>query len=514
MPARSMLIHDPLRFRAAFNPGHPAIRYDGRVISYGDLDRRSDRAGQALVARGVKPGDRVAILGQNSPEWLEATFGISKAGAVSVPLGYRSVARELTTIIGHSGAIAAFVDAEYLDLLKEASQGTDLDLTKVIVLDGDYEAIIQAASAEPLDVRVDDTAPYAFLYTSGTTGAPKGVIQTHRGRAVHQCLAAQEFDVREGDCVLSAAPLYNSGPIFWTLLTLSGGATVGLVRRFDAKSLDDDCERLDVNYVMLMPTLFNRWIDAGEASGNWSQPHLGMRVFLTAGEPMLSTTREKLMARFPKAGMFEHYGSTEQGAVIYMRPEDQERKAGSVGRPIFGIDVSLRDDDGNEVKPGEVGEIWSRGNAQMEGYYKQPDVTAEIQRGEWMASGDLAIRDEDGFYFIVGRKKDTIKTGGATVYPAEIETVLIEHPAVREVSVLGLPDDQWGELVVAAVVAESGAQPDAQDLLAFAAKDLATYKRPRAIYFVDELPKSAAGKVLKRELKATLGEARTKESNG
>jgi acyl-CoA synthetase (AMP-forming)/AMP-acid ligase II len=193
-----------------------------------------------------------------------------------------------------------------------------------------------------------------------------------------------------------------------------------------------------------------------------------------------------------------------------MRPEDHANKPGAVGRPMFGADVSLRDDDGNPVGDGEMGEIWVRSNAQMEGYYCQPDVTAEIQRGEWMASGDLAVRDAAGFHTIVGRKKDTIKTGGATVYPAEVEAVLLTHPDVREAAVLGLPDEQWGELVVAAVIPEAGATIDERSLIAHAAADLATYKRPRAIFVVGELPMSAAGKVSKRDLKPVLAEMQLK----
>jgi acyl-CoA synthetase (AMP-forming)/AMP-acid ligase II len=229
-------------------------------------------------------------------------------------------------------------------------------------------------------------------------------------------------------------------------------------------------------------------------------------MLLTAGEPLLAPTREKLFARFPTAGLVEHYGSTELGVVLLMRPEDHHRKPGSVGRPIFGQEVSLRDDNRREVATGEVGELWARGNAQMVGYYRQPEATAEIQDGDWMASGDLAMRDDDGYHYIVGRKKDTIKTGGATVYPAEIEALLLTHPQVREVAVVGLPDEHWGELVVAAVVPEPGSQPDSAELIAFASRQLATYKRPRAIYFVDELPKSAAGKALKREIRAQLAE--------
>lgn len=506
MPALPMLIHDPLRWRAASQPHQPAIRTPERTLSYRELDQRTTRLANALIGLGVRPGDRVALLDQNSVAFLEATYAISKAGAVSVPLGYRSTERELATIVDHSGASFAIVAPEYRELLVAAAAGTALSADRMLVLGDPYEAAIAAASAADPEIRVPDDAPYSFLYTSGTTGAPKGVVQAHRGRAVHQCLAAAEFEIRRDDCVLAAAPLYNSGPIFWALTTISAGATIGLIRRFDATRLDDDLRALGVTYVPLMPTLFNRWIDAAEADGVWGKTIPGVRMLLTAGEPLLAPTREKLFARFPTAGLVEHYGSTELGVVLLMRPEDHHRKPGSVGRPIFGQEVSLRDDHRREVATGEVGELWARGNAQMVGYYRQPEATAEIQDGDWMASGDLAMRDDDGYHYIVGRKKDTIKTGGATVYPAEIEALLLTHPQVREVAVVGLPDEQWGELVVAAVVPEPGSQPDCAELIAFASRQLATYKRPRAIYLVDELPKSAAGKALKREIRAQLTE--------
>lgn len=497
-------MHDPLRWRAAFRPAHPAILFDGRTVTYAELDTRTNQLANALVTLGVVPGDRVALLGQNSVEFLEATYAISKAGAISVPLGYRSVPRELRSIIEHSGARAAIVDAEYRTLLAEAAAGTDIAESRTLVIGGNYEqALLSGSTADP-GIRVDDSEPYAFLYTSGTTGAPKGVVQTHRGRATHQTIAAAEFDVRPEDIVSAAAPLYNSGPIFWALMTLSAGATVGLVKRFDAARFDADLVGQNVTYLPLMPTLFNRWIDAVEAEGRWGETLPKIRMLLTAGEPMLANTRERLFARFPQAGMVEHYGSTELGVVVYLRPEDFAVKSGSVGRPMFGQNVSLRDDDGKEVGPGEVGELWAGGVGQMQGYYKLPDVTAEVMHGDLMESGDLAQRDDDGFYYIVGRKKDTIKTGGATVYPAEVESVLIGHEAVREVAVVGLPDERWGELVVAAVVLEPGANPDTSAILKFANDDLATYKRPRAVYFVDEFPKSPAGKVLKRELKQQL----------
>ncbi|GIW12337.1 MAG: long-chain-fatty-acid--CoA ligase [Dehalococcoidia bacterium] len=514
MPPQAMLIQDPLRWRAASQPDHPALRTHERTVTYRELDLRSNRVANALRGLGVQPGDRVALLDQNSIEFLEATYGIAKAGAVSVPLGYRSTERELQTILDHSGTRFAIVAPEYQELLLAAARGTDLAAERLLVVGAgrSYEAALARASEQDPELRVSDEAPYAFLYTSGTTGAPKGVVQAHRGRAVHQCLAAREFEIRRSDCVMAAAPLANSGPIFWALTALSAGATLGLVRRFDAARFDDDLRALGVTYLPLMPTLYLRWI---EATPHWHEPLPQLRMLLTAGEPLLAPTREQLFTRFPQAGLVEHYGSTELGVVLLMRPEDHQRKPGSVGRPMFGQEVQLRDEAGRVVGVGEVGELWARGNGQMVGYYRQPEATAEIQDGEWMASGDLAIGDDDGYYFIVGRKKDTIKTGGATVYPAEVEAVLLEHPAVREVAVVGLPDAQWGELVAAAVVPVPGQTITPEELFAFASRQLATYKRPRAVYVLAELPKSAAGKVLKREVRALLAEQhRQRQSAG
>ncbi|WFE42650.1 long-chain fatty acid--CoA ligase [Micromonospora sp. WMMD998] len=487
---------------AARGPRRTALVTEDEEVSYGDLWQRALRAAATLKARGVRPGDAVTVMLENTPDLPVACFAIWAAGATVVPVATSARPAEVEYTLTDSGSVL-LICAEAL--IAEAGQAARAARVPALT-----EAEL-AGTAAPLTTyeprRPDDIA--IILYTSGTTGRPKGAMLTHLNVTMNIMVTrVSPFDVTADDVLLGALPLYHSFGLICGLGTcLLAGASVVLMRRFDAARALDLIERHGCTLFMGVPTMFTTML-AAMAPGDAGRYRLD-RVF-SGGAPLHVATLEAIRAAFG-CEVYEGYGLTEASPCVAYNQRWWPTKPGTVGRPIWGVDVRVADADRADaiafVPDGEVGEVVVRGHNIMAGYLNLPEATAGTVVDGWLRTGDLGQFDEDGYLTIVDRKKDVILRGGHNVYPREIEEVLSRHSAVRQVAVVGLPDDRLGEEVCAAVVVRDGfsAGPElAAELVALARDRLAAYKCPRRVEFLPSFPLGGGGKVLKRELAVHL----------
>ena len=477
------------------DPDHVALRLDDMEVSYGLLDEGSARLAAVLADRGLKPGDRVGIMLPNVPYFGVCYYGVLRAGGVVVPMNVLLKRREVAFYLGDSGAELMFAWEGFADDANAGAQEAGADC--IVVKPGEFEKLL--AGVEPrrevVDRAPDDTA--VILYTSGTTGTPKGAELTHANLKTNCEITRDMFGIGGDVVTLGALPLFHSfGQPCGMNATLAAGGTLSLIPRFDPGKALEIIERDKVNLFQGVPTMYSALLH-----------HEGHEKFDTATLELCvsggSAMPVELMRSFEDAfgcKILEGYGLSESSPVASFNRPDRERKPGSIGIPIEGVEMKVVDDDGNEVPQGEVGEIVIRGHNVMKGYWNKPDETGDTLIDGWLHTGDIAKIDEDGYFFIVDRKKDLIIRGGYNVYPREIEEVLYEHPAVREAAVIGVKDDNLGEEVGAAVALKDGEEASAQELRDFVKEQVAAYKYPRRVWFVDDLPKGPTGKILKREI--------------
>jgi long-chain acyl-CoA synthetase len=477
------------------NPEHVAIKLDDAELSYGGLDDASARLAGLLRDRGFARGDRVGIMLPNVPYFAVCYYGVLRAGGVVVPMNVLLKRREVAFYLEDSGAKLLFA---WHGFAQDAQGGADQAGTDcVLVVPGEFDQLLH--SSEPVfelaQTESDDTA--VILYTSGTTGTPKGAELTHDNLSRNCAAISALLGIDGGAVTLGALPLFHSfGQTCGMNATVSTGGTLTLVPRFDPAKALEVIQRDRVNVFEGVPTMYGAMLHCPERKDyDLSMLHL----CASGGSAMPVELMRGFEAEFG-CKVLEGYGLSETSPVASFNRPDRERKPGSIGTPIEGVEMKVVDDGDNEVPQGEVGEIVIRGHNVMKGYWGRPDATAEAIRDGWFHSGDMAIVDEDGYFFIVDRKKDMIIRGGYNVYPREIEEVLYEHPAVREAAVLGVPHDEYGEDVGAAVSLKDGASASADELRDFVKEQVAAYKYPRHIWFVEELPKGPTGKILKREI--------------
>jgi acyl-CoA synthetase (AMP-forming)/AMP-acid ligase II len=474
----------------------------GRRFTYADLDLRANRAANAFAARGVLPGDRVALLLMNGVEYLESFFGLAKLGAVVVPLNWRLVPDELAFILKDSGASVLLHDGEF-DAAVAALAGHETPLRETWRVGGgasgalDYDALRDAASgaAPPCPAGSEDLL--FIMYTSGTTGLPKGVMHTHGTMIAASQTVNLTSDMRYADRYLQMLPLFHVGALTPAIASIHRGATLVLMRAFDPARVFPLIAEERVTSGLAVPAMLNFMLAAGDPG---KHDHSTLRWMMSGAAPVPPA----LIERYAEHGIEIHqvYGLTESGGpACLISPDEALAKIGSTGPAFFHTDVRVVDEAGADVPPGQIGEVIIRGAHVMKGYWNRPDATAETLRDGWLHSGDLATVDKEGFVFIQDRKKDMIITGGENVYPAEVEAVLARHPDVLECAVIGIPSARWGESSAAVVVAKAGTQPSAEEILRFCDGKLARYKLPRAVHFVDEIPRNPTGKVLKRVLR-------------
>jgi fatty-acyl-CoA synthase len=471
-------------------PDHPALVFGGQVLTHAELHDRAARLASVLSAGGVSPGDRVGLLLHNRIEFVEALLACHRMAAIAVPINFRLAPEEIDYILVDSGAVALITDTT-----REA------DVRMTLEIGPDYQAAVAAASPrrETPGLLDDDVA--LMCYTSGTTGRPKGALLTHANLVASTLSWIHEMRAGQDDVWLSGQPLFHIGGINGLLPFLVLGATVIITpsTTFDPEAMLGLIEARGVTMCIFVPT---QWAAICASDSVTKVDPEQLRVAMWGASPAPRHTLEAMGYAFPRAAIVSAYGQTEMsGATTLLKGPDSTRKMGSVGRPMLGVELRVVDDDLREVPAGEVGEVVYRGPNVMAGYHERPEATRDAFAGDWFHSGDLARFDDEGYLWLIDRKKDMIISGGENVYPAEVERVLLDHPAVAEAAVIGVPHPRWVETPVAFVVTNGQAGPGEGELIAHCRQHLAGYKKPSAILLVQELPRNAAGKVLKRELR-------------
>jgi long-chain acyl-CoA synthetase len=473
-----------------------AVRLDDVELSYATLDAASARVAGLMAAAGIGPGDRVGVMLPNVPYFPVIYYAALRLGATVVPMNVLLKQREVAFYLGDSQARAIFAwhgfaaDAQ----AGAAAAGTACTLVKP----GDFESLVLTAEPEPAvaEAAPQDTA--VILYTSGTTGTPKGAELTHANLTRNAQLAASLFSLDRGAVTLGALPLFHSfGQTCAMNATIAVAGCLTLLPRFDPAKALEIIQRDGVNVFEGVPTMYGAMLNLPDHAA-YDTSTLAVCASGGAALPV------ELMRGFERefdCKILEGYGLSETSPIASFNHPDRERKAGSIGTTIAGVEMKVVGEDGADLPPGEIGEILIRGHNVMKGYWRNPEATAAaIDADGWFRTGDMATVDEDGYFFIVDRKKDMIIRGGYNVYPREIEELLYEHPAVREAAVLGVPDADLGEEIGAAVALRPGAEATAAELSDFVRERLAAYKYPRRVWFVDDLPKGPTGKILKREI--------------
>lgn len=480
--------------RARMTPNRVALADGDREITYRTLADRSAATSNALRAIGIGRGDRVAYLGPNHPTYFDVLFGTTALGAVLVPLNTRLAAPELSYVLGDSGADVVVVAPSHRDILERAV-GTAAGM-RVISTEGEFEDLLAAAGPSWVDdeIGLDDVA--IIMYTSGTTGHPKGAMLTHGNLTWNLTNVLIDLDLRHEEVALIVAPLFHIAALsMLSLPVLAKGGTLLLRSSFEPEEALNLIARHRVTQMFGVPTMFNQMANTAA----WPGADISsLRAIMCGGAPVPKATIETYLER--GIVFLQGYGMTETApGLLFLDGPSSTTKAGSAGVPSFFTDVRLVGEDGQDVGPGERGEVVAAGPNVMKGYWQRPEETRQSFSGDWFHSGDVATIDDDGYYTIVDRVKDIIISGGENIYPAEVEDAMLYHPAVAEAAVIGMPNDTWGEVGRAIVVLRESASED--ELLAFLETRLARYKIPKSIVFADELPKSGAGKILKRQLR-------------
>ncbi len=482
---------------AAKQADQPAFKLDDFELTYHQLDCAASRIANLLEDKGLEPGDRVGLMLPNVPYFPSIYYGILRAGGVVVPMNVLLKEREVAYYLGDSGAKLLFAWGGFAEAAEAGA--ADAGAEAILVNPGEFEPLVGSYSDEhdDLDRAADDTA--VILYTSGTTGQPKGAELTHAN--LHRNCSMTSTTLGEfthEDVLLGALPLFHSfGQTCTMNSAVANGATVTMLPRFDPDKALEIIERDGVTVFQGVPTMYNAILHAGSADEADAST---LRLCMSGGAAIPVELIRGFEEKFG-CMILEGYGLSETSPVASFNHPDKERKPGSIGTPIDGVEMQIWDDEGNEVPQGEVGEIVIRGHNVMKSYWGRPDATGDaISQDGWFRTGDVARVDEDGYFFIVDRKKDLIIRGGYNVYPREVEEVLYEHPAIQEAAVIGVPHDALGEEVGAAVVLKEGESLDAEGVKAYVKEQVAAYKYPRRVWFVDELPKGPTGKILKREI--------------
>lgn len=480
------------------------------ATSFADFNAMVNRLARALQSLGMRRGERLVWCGPNSLEVMATLHAARKAALIAVPLSYRFNADEMQYVIDNSDATLVVVDAEQAPLVAEIRDRIP-KVRAVIVFGGpvppgceDWDRVLDGESVEEPEVpKAREQAAglgAQMIYTSGTTGKPKGALRTTTDPAVVAALLG-ELGLRPGQEVhLTTGPLYHSGPLAFALLAHSLGAPVVILRKFDAVAWLRLVKEHQVTNTFSAPTQLKRIVSL--PPGELERTDLSsMRCLIANAAPVPYALKEEVVAKLGDGFLFEVYGSTELGIVTVLKPEDQLRKPGSCGKTYAGIEVKLVDDLGNEPAPGDPGELFIRTTLAMDGYHRTEERLTELEQGGWKSVGDVAVMDGEGYLSICDRKKDMIISGGMNIYPAEIEAVLYAHPQVMDAAIIGVPDDEWGESVYAVIQSKPGEPIDLAELKSFVDDRVANYKRPRNYELRDELPRTDAGKLLKRVLR-------------
>ncbi len=484
------------------DPDREAIVFQDRRVTYKKLDEKSNAVGNTLVRLGVKRGDRVGILMSNCNEYLEIFFGIAKIGAIAVHINTRLAPREIEFILTDSGVNALFYGTEFLHLVDQVRPRLKAVRTYVAVgdnsMDIDYHRDVVTGDMTEPGIRIDPSDNLMIMYTSGTTGRPKGALMTHRNALFASMNVIFGLHVTECRPLISGPLFHVSGLGGNAIPSIFSGGTLVMLSQFDAEAALQAIEREQCTFTTGVPLFIERMLKI-QKDKNYRISSLEMMQIGGGAIP------GPLVRAWLDYGvrLVEIYGMTEVGSLITLYDDINaiQQKEGSAGKAALFINANIVDADGSEIRDGRVGEIILNGESVIKSYWNRPEENEVIFKNGWFSTGDLGRIDDDGFLYIVGRKKDMIKSGGENVYPAELELAILEHPDVEAVSVVGIPDQNWGEAVCAAVVLKEGRTLSERDFIDYCKTNVARFKVPKKVIFINELPRNATGKVLKREVK-------------
>ena len=497
-----MLMGDGLRRNGWKFPLKVAARDKFRETTYGELNARVNRLANGMLAIGVKRGDGVALSVGNRIEHLEIIFATAKIGALAIPLDVKWKALELASVVATLEPRFIILQEDCAGEFAKAKELKDLSSIKAISLSADlsYSGLLDGQSADEPEVQVSEDDPFAVLLTSGTTGFPKGCLATQRTFVFHCINNAIEKGLGAHDRAILSSPIYFNAGRSFTLGIIYFGGTMILHERFDAEEVLRTIERDKVTYVGAVPVMCERMLHVLEAT---KYDTSSLRCLAITGGKVHPAVLEALQKNLTP-NIYRTYASTDSGQMAISKPGDAPAKSNSAGRPVWCVDLRIVDDDGNPVKVGDVGEIICQSPLATHGYYKNPEATTVSFRDGWFYTGDLGYFDEEGYLFVSGRKKDMVKSGGISIYPLEIESVIYSHPDILEAAVVGVPDPQWGEALKAVIVLKPGGKLDSVELLSFCKERLAAYKVPKSVDFVESLPHTEVGKVNKVQVREMI----------
>jgi len=506
-----------LTIATAICPDKNAIVFEAKRYSFSQLNERVNRLANALLKLGVQKGDRVAMLQVNTNQCVEVYFAVAKTGAIYVPLNFRAKGNELVYMLNSSEAGTLFIGERYIDLVNSIKPEL-ASVKNFISLDGKqdgmlyYEDMIESAPADEVFTDIGDDDTTILMYTAGTTGFPKGVMLSHNSFSIYVLENVSPPDPVAEERNILTVPLYHVAGIQAMMAAIYGGRTLVMERQFEAKEWMGLVAEERANRAMMVPTMLKQLMDHPEFS---KYDLSSLRVITYGAAPMPLEVIKKAVELFPGVSFINAFGQTETASTITtLSPEDHNitgteeekekklKRLSSIGKPMSDIEMKIIDEDGKDLSPGEVGEIVARGPRVMSGYWKDQEKTEKtIDKEGWVHTGDMGYMDEEGYFFLAGRATDIIIRAGENISPEEVEAVLHSHPKVDEAAVIGIPDEEWGEVPMAVVVVKAGEEATAEELMEHCRANLASFKRPRSVVFADELPRNPMGKVLKRVLR-------------
>lgn len=496
-----------LPYYAQETPEKEALADSQREYSFKEFEAWVCRTANVLADLGVGRGDRIAILMHNSIERYLIGSAAGKLKANTVPIGYRLKSDEIEYIINNSQSKALVMGVEFDNVVRPiVDRLENVSADKILVTGGELawasgiDKRLESAPATFMESDPEETGS-SIIYTSGTTGRPKGAFRDNRPRDLQLLMSiVSNFRITSDDRHIVTCPLYHSAPPVFAGLHTVLGAYVYIMGKFDPEKFLQAVEEKQITSTFMVPTMLNMIANLpGEVKRKYDVS--SMRNLVVGGAPFHISTKKLILDFFPDDCLFEFYGSTETGINTILRPEEQLIRSGSCGRVFDGNEILLLDEDRKPVAQGEVGELFMKNNMLIDGYYRNQKATDESFHNDFLSVGDMAYMDEDGYYYIVDRKKDMVISGGVNIYPAEIEIVLNHHPKVFDSAVIGVPDEQWGESLKAYIVLKPGCEATAEELIEYCGQNLAGYKKPRTVEFIDEMPRNPSGKILKKQLR-------------